>query len=314
MTILITGGAGFIGSHLAAAFAKEAEVRVLDDFSTGRRENVNGLVCNLPIECVFEGSVLNAEKLHRAMAGADYVFHLAAKTSALESMNDPGSYEVTNVLGTIRVLDEAQRAGVRKVFFASSAAVYGARRAHDPDTPWREDEILRPRSPYAISKIAGEQYAALYQDAGRVRTVCSRFFNVFGQGQRSEGAYSAAVPTFCRLALAGLPLMIRGNGGQTRDFIHVQDVVRAIRHVTLNEETTGVFNAGSGMSVSILGLAEKIIALSGRSSQMHFVPTVPGDIDHSSANISKLRQNGFVSSVPLEDGLRQMFHTSFSRS
>jgi UDP-glucose 4-epimerase len=212
------------------------------------------------------------------------------------------------------VLDAAQRAGIRKVFFASSAAVYGTRPEHSPDTPWREDEILQPQSPYAISKLAGEQYTSLYQESGWVRTVCLRFFNVFGQGQRAEGAYPASIPTFCRLALTGLPLVIRGDGGQTRDFIHVRDVVRAIQHVTLNDETTGVLNAAFGMSVSIIDLAKKIIALSGTSSQICFVPAAPGDIHHSSANISKLHQSGFVPSVLLEDGLREILHGLSSRS
>jgi UDP-glucose 4-epimerase len=232
MTVLITGGAGFIGSHLAAHFKGQAAVRILDNFRSGHRRNWEGIDAEL-----IEGDILDPAVLRRAVHGVDYVFHLAAMVSVPESVQHPLECEQINGLGTLRVLEEAAHAGVKKLFFASSAAVYG----DNPVVPKTEMMTPEPKSPYAITKLLGEHYCQFFREEGRLPTVCLRFFNVFGPGQNPKGAYGAAVPVFVERALRGEVLTVYGDGGQTRDFIGVHDIVAAIAHVTLSLDITGVF-------------------------------------------------------------------------
>lgn len=252
--VLITGGAGFIGSHLAESLHGEAEVRVLDDLSTGSRSNIEGIEADL-----IEGSILDEGLLRRAARGAEHVYHLAAVPGVAESLRDPARCREVNVRGTLRVLEAARAAGVKKVFFAGSAAVYGNR----APVPRTEEAAPDPRSPYAASKLAGERLCRFYSRKGLVRTVTLRFFNVFGPLQRSNGG--AAVASFLVRALQGRPLEIHGGGGQTRDFLYVKDAVLAVRHVTEREAVTGVFNAGSGRPVSVKELAGLVLKLTGSS-------------------------------------------------
>jgi len=297
MRVLITGGAGFIGSHLAARLQGRAQVRILDNLRTGRRENLAGLDVDF-----IEGSILDRPRLAAALAGVDRVFHLAALVSVPESVRDPRACAELNVTGLLNVLEAAAAAGVRKLCFASSAAVYG----DNPVVPKREDMAPEPRSPYAVTKFDGECYCRQFTEAGRLETVALRFFNVFGPRQDPAGPYGAAVPIFFREALAGRPLRIHGDGGQTRDFIAVTDIAGALDFTAGRPGLTGVFNAGYGGQITILELARKIIALTGSASTIEFTPPREGDVRHSRADASRLRAAGWTPEGSLETGLAAM--------
>jgi UDP-glucose 4-epimerase len=298
MRILITGGAGFIGSHLAGHFHRRTAVRVLDDLRTGHRDNLAGL----DVEFV-QGSILDKVILSRVMENVDYVYHLAAFVSAPQSVLDPHTCVKLNVTGLLNVLEAAANARVRKLCFSSSAAVYG----DSAVVPKREDMCPEPRSPYAVTKLDGEFYCRQFSEAGRLKTVALRFFNVFGPRQDPIGPYGAAVPLFFQRALAGKPLIIFGDGRQTRDFIYVTDIVSALEYVTNAPDLTGVFNAGYGGEVTILELAERILSLTGSHSSIQFDPERPGDVHHSRANVERLQNAGFRPAGSLESGLQEMF-------
>lgn len=294
MRILITGGSGFIGSHLAESFQGEAAVRVLDNLATGHGANLAGLDVDFR-----RGSILDEVALQGAMVGVDFVFHLAAMVSVPVSVQHPGECEEVNGMGVIRVLEAGAQAGVKKVFFASSAAIYG----DNPSVPKTEAMLPEPKSPYAITKLQGEHWCRFYHEEGRVRTAVLRFFNVFGPRQDPRGAYAAAVPIFIDKALRGEPLVIYGDGSATRDFIYVQDIVAAIRHVTLTPELTGVRNAGYGGTITVKALAQKIVELSGSKSEICYLPARPGDVKHSRAGVDSLAATGFQPVGSLEAGL-----------
>ncbi|MDR1497207.1 MAG: NAD-dependent epimerase/dehydratase family protein [Puniceicoccales bacterium] len=296
MRILITGGAGFIGSHVAEHFQGNAEVRVLDNLRTGFRRNLDGM----DIEFI-EGSVTDREAVARAMRGVDYVFHLAALVSVPESMSNPTTCVEINVNGHLNVLELAAAAGVKKLVFASSAAVYG----NDPPRPTTEITTPAPRSPYAITKLDGEYYNALHTREGWIDTVSARFFNVFGARQSPSSAYAAAVPIFLERALNGKPLEIHGDGEQTRDFIYVKDIAAALAFAALEPRLTGVFNIGYGIATSINDLARKIITLTGSLSQITHLPPRAGDVRHSLASADKLRSVGWVPAHTFDSGLSE---------
>ena len=300
MKVLITGGAGFIGSHLAAELQSRAGVRILDNFRTGHRRNLEGLTAD-----IAEGDILDRNTLGSAMEGIDYVFHLAAMVSVPESVSHPLECERINSLGTLHVLEEAAAAGVKKVFFASSAAVYG----DNPVVPKIESMLPEPRSPYAYTKLHGEHCCRFYHDEGRVPTVCLRFFNVFGPRQDPRGPYAAAVPIFMEKAQRGEPLTIFGDGGQTRDFISVRDIVSAMLHVTLTPDITGVFNAGYGGTLTINDLARRIITAARSRSEIRYLPERPGDVRHSRASIAALLATGWTPVSNMDEGLRKMSAT-----
>lgn len=294
MTVLITGGAGFIGSHLAGLLQGEAEVRVLDDLRTGKRENLQGL----DVEFI-EGSVLDRSQVRSAMRGVDRVFHLAALVSVPESMAQPLAYFEVNVTGLLNVLEAAAEARVRKLCFASSAAVYG----DTLEIPLREDAPPAPRSPYASTKLDGELHCQRFREAGRLDTAALRFFNVFGPRQDAGGAYASAVPIFFQRALAGKPIVIYGDGNQTRDFIYVKEIAAALAFAASDPGLSGVFNVGHGEQVTVLELARRIVALTGSNSVIQHAPERPGDVRHSRASVGKLQASGFNSVCSLQTGL-----------
>ncbi len=294
--IVITGGAGFIGSHLAETLQHEAEVVVLDNLRTGRRRNLDGIRARL-----VEGSILDRDLLRETMRGARHVYHLAALISVPESVEKPRECVDINTIGTLNVLEAAAAAGAQKVFLASSAAVYG----DNPAVPKTEAMLPEPRSPYAVTKLDGEYYCRQFADAGRVATVALRFFNVFGPRQDPRSAYAAAVPVFINNALAGAPLTIFGDGGQTRDFIYIKDLVAAIVHVMDSAGAGGVYNAGYGGQITILDLAREIIKLAGSSSEICHAPPRAGDVRHSRADVSALAATGFVPKHGFAAGLAQ---------
>jgi UDP-glucose 4-epimerase len=299
MKILVTGGCGFIGSHIVEHYQGRAtEIRVLDNLRTGYRNNLDGF------DCVFiEGSVTDRQLVRTAMKGVDLVFHLAALVSVPESMAKPGECVDINVHGLLNVLEEASSAAVRKLVFASSAAVYG----DNPVVPKVETMLPEPMSPYAITKLDGEYYLDLFQREGRLETAALRFFNVFGPRQDPKGAYAAAVPIFIEMAVRGEDLTVFGDGTQTRDFIYVKDIVGALAFAAETPAVTGVFNAGYGGQITINELAAQIIAQAATSSIIHHAPERPGDVKHSRASADKLLTAGWMPRHTLEQGLTHTF-------
>lgn len=297
MKILVTGGSGFIGSHVVEHYQNRAEVIVLDDLRTGHRKNLDGLKCRF-----VEGSILDRALVDEVMGGVDYVVHLAALVSVPESMSLPGETVNINVHGLLNVLESARRHGVKKLCFASSAAVYG----ENPAQPKVESMAPDPRSPYAITKLDGEYYCGLYAREGWLATACLRFFNVFGPRQDPNSAYAAAVPIFLRRARDHEPITIYGDGGQTRDFIYVKDIVGALAFAAETPEASGVFNAGYGSTLSIGGLVREILDLTGSRSEVRHEPVRAGDIRHSTSDPSKLMALGWKPGFDVASGLRRM--------
>lgn len=296
MNVLITGGAGFIGSHLAEHFQGKARVRVLDNLRSGFLANLAGFDCEF-----IEGSILDRPAVRRAMEGIDYVFHLAAMISVPESMENPVACAETNTIGTLVVLEEAARAGVKKLSLSTSAAVYG----NNPAVPKREEMTPEPLSPYAISKLDGEYYCRMFTAAGRLQTVALRYFNVFGPRQNPASAYAAAVPIFIHRALRNEPIMIHGDGGQTRDFIFVRDIARANAFFATESPLTGVFNVARGGSLEIRELAARIVKLTGSSSPLVHGPERAGDVRHSTASLDKLNASGFKPQWDFDSALQE---------
>lgn len=295
MKILVTGGAGFIGSHIVELYQDRAEeIRVLDNLRSGHRANLDGLR-----HTFIEGSITDRDLVRKAVAGVDYVFHLAALVSVPESVAKPGECVDINVHGLLNVLEEASAAGVKKLVFASSAAVYG----DNPTVPKVETMFPEPKSPYAITKLDGEYYLAMFQGEGRLETAAIRFFNVFGPRQDPKGAYAAAVPIFIEKALRGEDLTIYGDGGQTRDFIYVKDIAGALSFVVEKPGVTGVFNAGYGAAMTINELAEGLIKAAGFGSKVIHAAERAGDVRHSRASADKLRAAGWMPQHTLQDGL-----------
>lgn len=296
MKILITGGAGFIGSHIAEFFNQRAEVRILDNLRSGFLHNLAGINHQF-----FHGTILDRELVREALRGVDYVFHLAAMISVPESMQKPIECNELNTTGTLVVLEEAAQAGVKKLCFSSSAAIYG----DNPATPKRETMLPEPKSPYAITKLDGEHYCRMFSTEGRLKTACLRYFNVFGPRQDPKSQYAAAVPIFFDKARRNEPLTIHGDGEQTRDFISVKDIAAANAFLALND-FTGVYNAAYGNRISILQLAKEIIRLTGSRSEIRFAPERAGDVKHSQASIEKLLATGFRPTSSLKEGLALM--------
>ncbi|MEO5914567.1 MAG: NAD-dependent epimerase/dehydratase family protein [Luteolibacter sp.] len=304
MKILITGGAGFIGSHVVERYQDLAEeIRVLDNLRTGYRHNLAGLR-----HTFIYGSVTDRETVKKAIEGVDYVFHLAALVSVPESMSKPGECVDINVHGLLNVLEEASSAGVKKLVFASSAAVYG----DNPEVPKVESMIPEPKSPYAITKLDGEYYLGMFHREGMLETAALRFFNVFGPRQDPRGAYAAAVPIFIEKAVRGEDITVHGDGGQTRDFIYVKDIVGALAFAVETPGVTGVFNAGYGGQVTIKDLAARIVKAADSTSTVLYGPERPGDVRHSRASSEKLREAGWNPRHSLEEGL-EATHRFFSQ-
>ena len=297
--ILITGGAGFIGSHLTRHFAEQAEVTVLDDLRSGYARNLDGVRCRF-----LQGSILDDVALKQAIAGAEEVYHLAAMISVPESIAKPAECAKLNTEGTQRVLDAALNAGVRKVVLASSAAIYG----DNPTVPKLESMTPEPKSPYAETKLAGEKLLAQYTRAHGLGTTSLRFFNVFGPQQDPRSAYAAAVPIFIAKALRDEPIGIHGDGGQTRDFIHVADIVGALAYAGHSKDMAGTYNVGYGQSQSILALAQEIIRLTGSKSAIEHLPPRAGDVRHSLASTERLRSSGWKPQSSVSAGLAETVH------
>jgi nucleoside-diphosphate-sugar epimerase len=298
---LVTGGAGFIGSHLVQALlAGDNAVRVLDNFSTGRRENLKGFDGKLEIQ---EGDLRDPARVGEAVRDIEVIFHEAAFVSASLSMSEPQTCFDVNVSGTETLLAAARQAHVRRVVLASSAAVYG-----NPDAlPLSEDGRLQPLSPYAASKQIAEIYAGVYARAFGLDVVTLRYFNVFGPRQSPDTQYAAAVPIFLRRLLGGQPVIIYGDGGQTRDLIYIQDVVNANLLASELPQATGLIcNICSGRETRINDVAEALMQLFPAAPAPQYTAPRPGDIYRSVGDPGLATVTlGFRAQTRLEDGLRQ---------
>lgn len=303
-TAVVTGGAGFIGFHLATSLAERGyHVIIIDDLSSGKEENISALVKAGRAEFV-RGSITDEGLLSKTFDNARYVFHLAAMASVPLSVAEPMACHEINATGTLKVLKAARDTGVRKVVSISSCAIYG-----DTDTvPIQETTLPKPQSPYAVSKLTGEQYCRVFNSLYNLATVSIRFFNIYGPGQNPDSQYSAVIPLFIKRVLAGNPPVILGDGEQTRDFIFVKDAVEACI-LAAETDATGEYNVGSGISTTVNELAGQIIRLSGRDVKPEYREERPGDIRYSYADISRLKKIGFTLRYPLEEGLKQVFES-----
>lgn len=297
---VITGGAGFIGSHLVAELVRSGrKVRVIDDLSTGDMSRLD--TCADRIE--FIRSDLAVDELAPLMAGVSRVFHLAAVPSVPRSVRDPERAHGSNATAALRLLIAARDAGVERVVLSSSSSVYGETAV----LPKREDLPPVPLSPYAVAKLAAEGYGRVFAELYGMRTVSLRYFNVFGPSQDPASEYAAVIPLFITRALASLPLTVFGDGDQTRDFTYVENVVRAnIAAADADVPGGRVYNVAAGSPVSVNSLANAIGRVLGASPQLERRPARPGDIRHSHADVSAAaRELGWRPTVPFEEGLRR---------
>lgn len=294
--VLVTGGAGFIGSHLVHRLVEDgADVTVLDDLSSGSMDNLQGVDCRL-----IEADILEERVVQEAARGAELVFHLAALVSVPKSIEDPvGCYDV-NLMGSLNVLRAANRAGARRVVLSSSCAVYG-----EQEGSTTESAPTSPMSPYAAAKWAMEVAGQIFNSAYRLPTVSLRYFNVYGPRQSPESDYAAAIPTFIEAMLGGRAPTIFGDGRQTRDFVFVDDVVRAnMMAAEIPGAAGGVFNVGGGQAVSVLNLVEKLRSLIPGAPLPTFASTRQGDIRYSQADLSRAAAGlGYQPEVDLQTGL-----------
>ena len=293
MKILITGGAGFIGSNIVEHFHETDEVVVLDSLRSGFERNLRGFNVRF-----VKGSITEKSIVDDVATGVDYIFHLAALVSVPESVEKPHETVDINVLGTLNVLDAARKHRVKKVVISSSAAIYG----DNPTVPKLESMVPEPKSPYAITKLDAEYYAKMYTSEFSVPVVCLRYFNVFGPRQNPKSQYAAAVPIFIDHAIKNQEITIYGDGEQTRDFVFVKDIVSA-NALAAKSAPPGVYNIACGGKITINDLAKTIIVLTKSSSKIRYAGERAGDVKHSQADIHKAESFGFHPRYSLEEGL-----------
>ena len=299
---LVTGGAGFIGSHLVEELVKRGEqVRVLDNFSTGKRENLSDL--QEKIELV-EGDIRSYHIVREVVQGVDFVLHQGALPSVPRSINDPITTNEVNVGGTLNILDAARDAGVKRVVYASSSSVYGANKA----LPKREDMIPQPISPYAVAKLTGEKYCHVFSRTYGLETVALRYFNVFGPRQDPQSQYSAVIPRFIVGMMEGQELTIHGDGTQSRDFTYVSNVVEANLLAVHAEGVSGeAFNLACGASMSLNEVVEKIAQTLDCEGNIVYGPPRSGDVARSQADISRAgKYLGYEPLVEAREGLERV--------
>ncbi|HSL46470.1 MAG TPA: SDR family NAD(P)-dependent oxidoreductase [Anaerolineales bacterium] len=307
MKYLVTGGAGFIGSHIVHTLLEQGDsVRVLDNFSTGKRENLEALTRQFGPDRleVLEGDIQDSDRVEEVVRGVEVIFHEAAFVSVPQSMEEPQACFDVNIKGTSLLFDTARKVGVRRAVVASSAAIYG-----DSDAlPLQEETLPRPLSPYAVSKRVKEMYAELFTGSFGLEVVALRYFNVYGPRQRPDSMYAAAVPIFARRLLDGKPVTIFGDGGQTRDLINVHDVVRANLIAAEHPDAAGkIFNICTGVETRLLDLLDVMYELLPDSPTHEFAAPRAGDIYHSVGSPQKAADvMGFRAQVSLVNGLQEV--------
>ena len=298
---LITGGAGFIGSHLVRELVQQGQkVTVLDNLAVGKLENLVGLQKKIHF---IEGDICDYSDVLDACSEVDYVLHHAASVSVAESLEKPQETAEINVQGTVNVLEASRLSGIKRVVFASSAAVYGTR----SELPYTENTPTDCQSHYAWSKQAGTELCQLYTKIYGLETVSLRYFNVYGTGQNLHSAYPAVIAKFIQLAAEGKPLGIDWDGLQSRDFVHVKDVVQANLLAATKAVPGEIYNVASGRSYTLLELADTVEKISGKKLERISRPKRPGDVHESSADISKICALGYVPQITLEEGLKEMW-------
>jgi UDP-glucose 4-epimerase len=298
---LVTGGAGFIGSHLVEGLtAQGSAVRVLDNFSTGLRDNL-AHIRSAPE--IVEGDLADPDSAARAMAGVGVVFHLGAIASVQRSIEDPLTTHRVCATGTLQVLDAARRAGARRVVYAASSSAYGIP-AGDVQT---EADPIRALSPYAAAKAAGELYAQAYAASYGLETVCLRFFNIFGPRQRADSPYSGVIALFVAAMTAGKAPAVHGDGLQSRDFTYVTNAVQALMKAAQAPGASGqTYNVGTGRRTTVIDLAAALNRVMGTNLNPQHGPARTGDVRHSCADISRTQRDlGYQPVVGFEEGLRQ---------
>jgi len=299
--IVVTGGAGFIGSNLARHLANENNhVVVIDNLSTGHLENIQDLVAAGKVEFI-KGSITELNVLQDAFKGFDYVFHEAALPSVPRSIKEPLLTNQVNISGTLNVLVAAKETGVKKVIYASSSSVYG----DTPTLPKTESMTPNPLSPYAVSKLAGEYYCQVFTSAYGFPTVALRYFNVYGPHQDPASEYAAVIPKFVTRVLNHQDIVMYGDGEQTRDFTYVSDVVRA-NILAAESQISGVFNMAGGKRITLNDLAQTIMMLCENTVDIVYEDVRPGDIKHSLADISKAEKGfGYIPEYDISEGLKE---------
>ncbi len=298
MKVVVTGGAGFIGSNLAEELLKKHEVTVIDNLSTGRIENLDQIIDKINF---IKGSITDLDLLREAFLGSDTVFHQAAIPSVQRSVDNPIASNEANVEGTLKVLVAARDCNVRKVVYASSSSAYG----DTPTLPKKEEMKPNPKSPYAISKLAGEYYCRVFSEVYGLKTACLRYFNVYGPRQNPESQYAAVIPRFITRVLAHEPPVIYGDGKQTRDFTFVKDVVKA-NILAMQSPAEGVFNIACGQRVSLNELAGKIMVITGIKLDPIYDEPRQGDVRDSLADISSAGDKlGYRPDFNLDSGLEE---------
>jgi len=296
---LVTGGAGFIGSHIVEELINRGEnVRVLDNFSTGRRENIQPFLDKIEL---IEGDIRSYHIVRQAVNGIDFILHQAALPSVPRSIKDPITTNEVNVVGTLHILDAAKEAGVKRVVFASSSSIYG----NSEVLPKREDMPPNPLSPYANSKLAAENYCRIFASIYGLETVCLRYFNVFGPRQDPNSQYSAVIPKFIQMIKNDKRPIIYGDGEASRDFTYVSNVVNANILACIAKDAVGeVYNIACGKSITINQLVKKIADILGKKSEPVYEDPRPGDVKHSYASIIKAtRYLGYKVNEDFDSGL-----------
>lgn len=298
---LVTGGAGFIGSNIIKEIVRRNEhARVLDNFSTGKRENLDEFNGYPNFELV-EGDLRSFHTVRDSVKGMDFILHQGALPSVPRSINDPITTNDVNINGTLNILEAAKEAGIKRVIFASSSSVYG----DSEHLPKQEDMPVKPLSPYALSKYAGERYCQIYYKLYGLETVCLRYFNVFGPNQDPDSQYSAVIPKFIKLIANNKQPVIYGDGLQSRDFTYVENNVNANLLACYADNVAGnVFNIACGKKYTLLDLVDGINSFFNKKIIPHFKEARKGEIKHSLADISKIKTMlGFNPSLNFKEGL-----------
>jgi nucleoside-diphosphate-sugar epimerase len=298
-TYLVTGGAGFIGSHIVKRLLREGKrVRSVDNFSTGQRERLQGVIGDMEF---IEGDLADPAIGERVVEDIDYVIHQAAIPSVQRSIRDPIGTNRANVVATLNLLESSRKAAVKRFVYAASSSAYG-----DTEVlPKKEEMAANPLSPYALQKFVGERYCKLYYELYKLETVALRYFNVFGPGQDPHSEYSAVIPKFATSLTAGKPLTIFGDGEQSRDFTYVENVVDANLAALLSPEAPGhVINIGCGHRTTLNDIIHKLEKIIGVKASVQFHPRRPGDVRHSLAELSLARRIlGYEAKVDVDTGL-----------
>jgi nucleoside-diphosphate-sugar epimerase len=302
-TALVTGGGGFIGSHLVKRLLREGHtVKVLDNFATGRRANLEHVLDEIEL---IEGDLQSYERVHNAVRGCEVAFHLGALPSVPRSIQDPLTSNATNVVGTLNVLLAARDEGVRRVVYSSSSSLYGA----STELPKREEMPTLPIAPYAVSKLASEGYCRAFHHVYGLETVSLRYFNVFGPGQDPQSQYAAVIPNFITAALEGGRPVVHGDGEQSRDFTFVDNAIDAnLLAASAGGAAGQVFNVACGERTTLNQIVDRLSALTGQEIEPLHADPRPGDVRHSLADISKARETlGYDPAVDFEEGFRRTF-------